>query len=71
MAAVKNAMKWDEERFGLEYDLDIFNIAAVSDFNAGAMENKGLNIFNTVAVLASPQTATDARFSVCRAGGGA
>ena len=62
MAAVKNAMKWDEERFGLEYDLDIFNIAAVSDFNAGAMENKGLNIFNTVAVLASPQTATDADF---------
>lgn len=62
MEAVKNAMKWDEERFGLEYDLDIFNIAAVSDFNAGAMENKGLNIFNTVAVLASPQTATDADF---------
>ncbi len=62
MEAVKNAMKWDEERFGLEYDLDIFNIAAVSDFNAGAMENKGLNIFNTVAVLASPQTATDGDF---------
>jgi len=62
MAAVKNAMQWDEERFGLEYDLDIFNIAAVSDFNAGAMENKGLNIFNTAAVLASPQTATDADF---------
>ncbi len=62
MAAVKNAMKWDEERFGLEYDLDIFNIAAVSDFNAGAMENKGLNIFNTAYVLASPQTATDADF---------
>jgi aminopeptidase N len=62
MAAVKNSMKWDEERFGLEYDLDVFNIAAVSDFNAGAMENKGLNIFNTAYVLASPQTATDADF---------
>ncbi len=62
MAAVKNSMQWDEERFGLEYDLDIFNIAAVSDFNAGAMENKGLNIFNTAYVLASPQTATDTDF---------
>ena len=62
MAAVKSAMKWDEERFGLEYDLDVFNIAAVSDFNAGAMENKGLNIFNTAYVLASQDTATDADF---------
>jgi aminopeptidase N len=62
MAAVKNSMKWGEERFGLEYDLDIFNIAAVSDFNAGAMENKGLNIFNTAYVLASPETATDMDF---------
>jgi aminopeptidase N len=62
MAAVKNSMKWDEERFGLEYDLDVFNIAAVSDFNAGAMENKGLNIFNTAYVLARPETATDADF---------
>ncbi|HQT63448.1 MAG: aminopeptidase N [Acidocella sp. 20-57-95] len=62
MAAVKSSMKWDEERFGLEYDLDVFNIAAVSDFNAGAMENKGLNIFNTAYVLASPETATDADF---------
>ncbi len=62
MAAVKNSMRWDEQRFGLEYDLDIFNIAAVSDFNAGAMENKGLNIFNTAYVLASPQTATDTDF---------
>ena len=62
MTSVKKAMKWDEERFGLEYDLDIFNIAAVSDFNAGAMENKGLNIFNTAYVLASPQTATDVDF---------
>jgi aminopeptidase N len=62
MAAVKNSMKWDEATFGLEYDLDVFNIAAVSDFNAGAMENKGLNIFNTAFVLASPETATDADF---------
>ncbi|MDR3522194.1 MAG: aminopeptidase N [Acidocella sp.] len=62
MAAVKSAMKWDEETFGLEYDLDVFNIAAVSDFNAGAMENKGLNIFNTAYVLASPETATDGDF---------
>jgi aminopeptidase N len=62
MAAIKSSMKWDEERFGLEYDLDIFNVAAVSDFNAGAMENKGLNIFNTAFVLASPQTATDMDF---------
>jgi aminopeptidase N len=62
MYALKNSMKWDEETFGLEYDLDIFNIAAVSDFNAGAMENKGLNIFNTVYVLASAETATDADF---------
>ncbi len=59
MRALKNAMKWDEERFGLEYDLDVFNIAAVSDFNMGAMENKGLNVFNTKYVLASRETATD------------
>ncbi len=62
MAAVKSSMQWDEEVFGLEYDLDVFNIAAVSDFNAGAMENKGLNIFNTAYVLASPETATDTDF---------
>lgn len=62
MESLKRAMRWDEETFGLEYDLDIFNIAAVSDFNAGAMENKGLNIFNTAYVLASPETATDADF---------
>jgi aminopeptidase N len=62
MYALKNSMKWDEETFGLEYDLDIFNIAAVSDFNAGAMENKGLNIFNTAYVLASAETATDSDF---------
>ncbi|MYE13350.1 MAG: aminopeptidase N [Gammaproteobacteria bacterium] len=60
MSAVKRAMRWDEERFGREYDLDIFMIVAVEDFNAGAMENKGLNIFNTSLLLASPDTATDA-----------
>jgi aminopeptidase N len=59
MRSLKTAMRWDEEVFGLEYDLDVFNIAAVSDFNMGAMENKGLNIFNTKYVLAKPQTATD------------
>lgn len=47
-------MKWDEEKFGLEYDLDIFNVVAVNDFNMGAMENKGLNVFNTAFVLAKP-----------------
>ena len=52
-------MKWDEDTYGLEYDLDVFNIVAVSDFNMGAMENKGLNIFNTRYVLAKPDTATD------------
>ncbi|MBV9252354.1 MAG: aminopeptidase N [Acetobacteraceae bacterium] len=59
MRSLKAAMKWDEEVFGLEYDLDVFNIAAVSDFNMGAMENKGLNVFNTKYVLAKPETATD------------
>ena len=62
MGALKRAMRWDEERFGREYDLDIFMIVAVEDFNAGAMENKGLNIFNTNCVLASPNTATDAGY---------
>lgn len=62
MECLKRAMKWDEERFGLEYDLDVFNIVAVSDFNMGAMENKGLNIFNDRLILASPETATDANF---------
>ena len=52
-------MKWDQDRFGLEYDLDLFNIVAVDDFNMGAMENKSLNIFNTKYVLAAPDTATD------------
>jgi aminopeptidase N len=59
MQSLKKAMRWDEETFGLEYDLDVFNIVAVSDFNMGAMENKGLNIFNTRYVLAKPETATD------------
>jgi aminopeptidase N len=59
MASLKAAMKWDEDTFGLEYDLDVFNIVAVSDFNMGAMENKGLNVFNTKYVLAKPETATD------------
>ncbi|CEJ09902.1 Aminopeptidase N [bacterium YEK0313] len=59
MDALKRAMRWDEEVFGCEYDLDIFMIVAVSDFNMGAMENKGLNIFNDKYVLALPDTATD------------
>jgi aminopeptidase N len=59
MRSLKTSMRWDEEAFGLEYDLDVFNIAAVSDFNMGAMENKGLNVFNTKYVLAKPDTATD------------
>jgi aminopeptidase N len=62
MASLKKAMAWDEEVFGLEYDLDVFNIVAVGDFNMGAMENKGLNIFNTRYVLAKPETATDADY---------
>jgi len=63
MRSLKAAMKWDEEVFGLEYDLDLFNIVAVPDFNMGAMENKSLNIFNSRLVLASPQTATDVDFA--------
>ena len=62
MDALKRSMIWDEQRFGREYDLDVFNIVAVSDFNMGAMENKGLNIFNDRLILASPETATDAMF---------
>ncbi|PJE77802.1 Aminopeptidase N [invertebrate metagenome] len=62
MASLKKAMKWDEEVYGREYDLDIFMIVAVDHFNMGAMENKGLNIFNSSCVLVSPETATDARF---------
>lgn len=62
MDVLKRSMAWDEQRFGREYDLDIFMIVAVEDFNMGAMENKGLNIFNTSCVLASPDTATDAAY---------
>ena len=62
MDALKRSMVWDERAYGREYDLDVFNIVAVDDFNMGAMENKGLNIFNSSAVLASPDTATDANF---------
>lgn len=59
MKALKDSMRWDEDVFGREYDLDLFNIVAVSDFNMGAMENKGLNVFNTRYILADPETATD------------
>ncbi|MDQ2078007.1 aminopeptidase N [Marinimicrobium sp. ABcell2] len=62
MESLKHAMRWDEERYGREYDLDIFMIVAVDDFNMGAMENKGLNIFNTACVLAKPETTTDTGF---------
>lgn len=63
MESLKRAMRWDEERFGREYDLDVFNIVAVSDFNMGAMENKGLNIFNDKLVLARPDTSSDADYA--------
>ena len=63
MDSLKRAMKWDEDRFGLEYDLDLFNIVAVSDFNMGAMENKSLNVFNDKYILADPETATDDDFA--------
>jgi aminopeptidase N len=62
MNALKQSMKWDEDTYGREYDLDVFNIVAVSDFNFGAMENKGLNVFNSRYVLADPDIATDADF---------
>ncbi len=63
MDALKRSMRWDEEKYGLEYDLDIFNIVAVADFNMGAMENKSLNIFNAKYVLANPDTATDGDYA--------
>lgn len=63
MDSLKNSIRWDEQRFGLELDLDRFMIVAVSDFNMGAMENKGLNIFNTRFVLANPRIATDADYA--------
>ena len=62
MRSLRKAMQWDEEVYGREYDLDVYNIVAVDDFNMGAMENKGLNVFNTVYVLAQPETATDADY---------
>lgn len=62
MEALKKSMTWDEDSYGREYDLDIFNIVAVDDFNMGAMENKGLNVFNSSCVLASPETSTDDNF---------
>lgn len=62
LASLKRAMRWDEENYGREYDLDVYMIVAVSDFNMGAMENKGLNIFNTKYVLADQETATDSDF---------
>ncbi len=67
MDALKRAMRWDEEAFGREYDLDLFNIVAVRDFNFGAMENKGLNIFNSSLILADADTATDADFEAIEA----
>src|SRR6516164_4226009 len=63
LEALKKAMKWDEETYGLEVDLDQYNVVAVGDFNAGAMENKGLNVFNTKLVLARPDISTDFDFS--------
>ncbi|WDE99289.1 aminopeptidase N [Lentisphaera profundi] len=62
LESLKKSMKWDEDRFGLEYDLDLYMIVAVDAFNMGAMENKGLNIFNSTCALANPETATDANF---------
>ena len=67
MHALKTSMKWDEENYGREYDLDLFNIVAVDDFNMGAMENKGLNIFNSSYVLAKPETTTDENFEAIEA----
>lgn len=67
MAALQRSMRWDEEVYGREYDLDIFNIVAVDDFNMGAMENKSLNIFNSSCVLCSPDTATDTTFQTVEA----
>jgi aminopeptidase N len=67
MAALKSSMRWDEEQYGREYDLDVFNIVAVADFNFGAMENKGLNIFNSKYILADAETATDADFDAVAA----
>ena len=62
LESLKRAMKWDEDTFGLEYDLDLFNVVAVESFNMGAMENKSLNVFNTSCVLADPVTSSDANY---------
>eukprot|EP00956_Cyclotella_meneghiniana_P016531 scaffold26096_cov62-Cyclotella_meneghiniana.AAC.2 len=62
LESLKKSMKWDEDTFGLEYDLDVYNIVAVNDFNMGAMENKGLNVFNTALTLADPRSATDSDY---------
>jgi len=62
LESLKKSMKWDEDTFGLEYDLSIYNIVAVNDFNMGAMENKGLNVFNTALTLADPKSATDSDY---------
>ena len=59
LQSLKDSMRWDEQAYGREYDLDVYHIVAVKDFNMGAMENKGLNVFNTACVLAKPSTATD------------
>ena len=67
MGALKRSMKWDEDAFGREYDLDVFNIVAVGAFNFGAMENKGLNIFNDKLILARPDTATDTDYDLIEA----
>ena len=67
MDALKKSMKWDEDNYGREYDLELFNIVAVDDFNMGAMENKGLNIFNSSYVLANPETSTDDNFEIVEA----
>jgi aminopeptidase N len=67
MASLKAAMKWDEEVYGREYDLDVFNIVAIADFNFGAMENKGLNLFNSRYILADPDIATDADYDAIAA----
>jgi aminopeptidase N len=63
MASLKHSMRWDEQVYGREYDLDVFNIVAVDDFNMGAMENKGLNVFNSRYILAKPDTATDGDYA--------
>ena len=62
MQCLKDSMTWDQDTYGREYDLDVYHIVAVNDFNMGAMENKGLNIFNTAVVLAKPESATDSDY---------